>query len=72
MNDLKKLSAVTLTTLARSTGYKDADFMTSEFKRMNSHGEFIYDVSFKDTHTGKVTLSQIYITSDNGSLCLEY
>jgi hypothetical protein len=71
VNELVNLNAARLSSIARQTGYKDANFRTCEFVGITNGGEFAYKATYFEDGTDRLT--KLFVWRDNnGNYVAEY
>ena len=71
VNELVNLNAARLSSIARQTGYKDANFRTCEFVGITNGGEFAYRASYYED--GREQFTKLYVWRDTaGNFVADY
>lgn len=69
--ELLNLGAYGLTRIARSSGYKDANFTDCEFVGITNGGEFAYKATY--TEDGRKAFTKLYVRRDDaGNYVADY
>ena len=71
---LTNLNVVGLSAALANTGYEGNDICNATFIGIANTGSFVYEVEYKDEHTGEMDMGHIYVTYDHerGAVTADY